>query len=58
MSEEQEIREARAAYAREYRRKNPDKIRAIQNRYWAKRAEKKQKEEGVQHGEASKRSRP
>lgn len=29
---------ARAAYAKEWRRKNPEKQRAIVNRYWEKKA--------------------
>ena len=58
MSEEQKIRAARAAYAREYRRKNPDKIRAIQNRYWAKKSERTKGEEEIQRGEATKCRRP
>lgn len=31
-------KDARAAYAREWRRKNPEKQRAIANRYWEKKA--------------------
>lgn len=38
---EKELKEkarlARNRYAREYRRKNPDKIKAINERYWAKK---------------------
>lgn len=30
---------ARRAYRREWARKNPDKVKAQQERYWAKRAE-------------------
>lgn len=32
-------RAARNAYKREWAKKNPDKVRAQQNRYWAKVAE-------------------
>ena len=32
--------EARRAYMRQWRRNNPDKVRAHQERYWAKRARK------------------
>ncbi len=32
--------EARRAYKREWARKNPDKVKAAQERYWNKRAEK------------------
>lgn len=42
---------ARRAYQREWRRKNPEKIRAAQERYWTKKAremnEKKQDTEEV-----------
>ena len=31
-------KEARRAYAREWRRRNPDKIRAARDRYWEKKA--------------------
>ena len=31
--------EARRAYKREWNRKNPDKVRAAQERYWLKKAE-------------------
>ena len=34
--------EARRAYKREWARKNPDKVKAAQERYWNKRAEKYQ----------------
>lgn len=30
--------EAKRAYLREWRKKNPDKAKAIQTRYWAKKA--------------------
>lgn len=30
--------EARRAYHRKWRKKNPDKVRAAQDRYWAKKA--------------------
>ena len=39
---EKELKEkarlARNRYAREYRRKNPEKIKAINERYWVKKA--------------------
>lgn len=38
---EQRIRKARNEYMREWRRKNPEKVRAISRRYWATRANKK-----------------
>ena len=43
-----EARKAQREYMREWRRKNPEKVRAINKRYWerraAKLAEKKTKE--------------
>lgn len=35
---------ARAEYAREWRRNNPDKQKAITARYWEKKADSKKKE--------------
>lgn len=32
-------KEARRAYRREWARKNPDKVKASQERYWLRRAE-------------------
>lgn len=43
---EQSAIEARRAYQREWRRKNPDKVKANTMRYWAKKAaEAKEKAE-------------
>ena len=39
MTEEQ-IRACKAAYARQWRRDHPEQARAIQERYWARKAEK------------------
>lgn len=36
----QKIRAARNAYAREWRRKNPERAKEISDRYWARRAER------------------
>lgn len=44
--------EARRAYRREWARKNPDKIRAQQERYWAKRAAKAEQAEGAEQAAA------
>lgn len=41
----EEARAARAAYKREWGRKNPDKIKEQQARYWAKKAAQKQAED-------------
>ena len=38
MTKEERIKEARAKYAREWRKKNPDKAKAIADRYWEKKA--------------------
>ena len=35
--------EARRAYMRQWRRNNPDKVRAQQERYWAKKGEEAQR---------------
>ena len=46
MNEEKKLndaaREARNRYYREYRAKNRDRIKAIRQRYWERRAEKEQ----------------
>ena len=39
---------ARNRYAREYRRKNPEKIKAINERYWIKKALKALELEAIQ----------
>lgn len=38
-------REAQRAYKRAWAKKNPDKVRAAQERYWQRRAEQMKKEE-------------
>ncbi len=43
---EEQARATRAAYFREWRRKNPDKVRANNKRYWERRAQKLQASEG------------
>lgn len=37
---EKEIIEAKRAYFKEWRAKNKDKVKAMNKRYWAKRAER------------------
>ena len=32
------VKEAQRQYQREWRKKNPDKVKAISNRYWTKKA--------------------
>lgn len=39
--------EERRAYNREWKRKNPDKVRAERERYWRKRALKRLEEENA-----------
>ena len=36
----QEAKEARRKYQAEWRRKNPDKVKAAQERYWERKAKK------------------
>lgn len=39
------IADERNAYMREWRRKNPDKVKEANSRYWKRRVEKKQEAE-------------
>ncbi len=41
----EKAKEARRAYKREWCRRNRDKVRAAQERYWARKAEKEQAQE-------------
>lgn len=58
-TEKEKAREAMKLYAREWRKRNPDKARAIRERYWARRFERMQAEaeqtqsspEGMEKGE-------
>ncbi|OUO13139.1 hypothetical protein B5F94_10740 [Flavonifractor sp. An4] len=43
---DEQARAARAAYFREWRKKNPDKVRESNRRYWERRAQKLQASEG------------
>ena len=43
MTEQEKIRAARAEYAREYRKRNPDKVREAQERYWLRKIQKEAK---------------
>lgn len=47
------IRAARNAYAREWRKKNPERAKAINERYWARRAERlaAAEREEAEHGQ-------
>ena len=40
-------REARNAYQRAWRAKNPDRVREINNRYWLKKAQELQKGDNI-----------
>lgn len=42
MQLDEQARKTRAAYYREWRRKNPDKVRENNRRYWEKRTQKLQ----------------
>ena len=43
MNIDEAAKEARRAYKREWARKNPDKVKAQQERYWAKKAAQQKK---------------
>lgn len=48
MQEQELVRKAKAAYMRDWRKKNPEKVKANNQRYWAKRGlELQNKEEEV-----------
>jgi hypothetical protein len=40
-----EAKKVRAEYYKEWRKKNPDKVRANQDRYWQRKAEQQKKAE-------------
>lgn len=40
MSDMEAIRKAQAAYQRNWRKKNPEKVKAIQDRFWEKQYKK------------------
>lgn len=42
-------REIRNEYMRQYRKKNPDKVREINKRYWERKAEREQEEQEDEH---------
>jgi len=44
--EKEEINKARREYKKEWRKKNPDKVRAANERYWLKKAAQKKQQEG------------
>lgn len=44
-------REARNAYQRAWRAKNPDRVRDINNRYWEKKVKESRKREGTDGAE-------
>ena len=57
MSMTQEAREERAAYMREWRKKNPEKQRVNQQRYWERKAAEKRRE-AAESGENRREKRP
>ncbi len=44
-------REARRAYQKEWRQKNPDKVRANRERFWEKKAREMMAESGEKEGD-------
>lgn len=50
--EKEEIKKARREYKKEWRKNNPDKVKAANERYWLKKAvEKRAKEEVRNNGD-------
>ena len=55
---EKEAKRLEAQYHREWRKKNPDKVKAINKRYWLKRLKKQKKKRRINYASIySKRSR-
>ena len=50
MNAQEAGRQARNAYAREWRAKNPDKVRKYNNDYWARKAARDNGEEAAAQG--------
>lgn len=48
-SQEQLAREAANAYKREWAKRNPEKVKAAQRRYWTKRAKEMEGEKDGEH---------
>ena len=46
MNMNENAREAQRVYMREWRRRNPDKVREINQRYWMRRAERMKAKKG------------
>lgn len=46
MSMTEAAKEARRAYKREWNRRNPEKVRAAQERYWMRKAQQAQETQG------------
>ena len=46
MSMSEAAKEARRAYKREWNRRNPEKVRAAQERYWKRKAQQTQETQG------------
>lgn len=49
MTEKDKIKAARAEYARNYRKKHPERVKAAQDKYWLKRAAKIAAEQEADH---------
>ncbi len=48
MTLEEKIRKAKNAYLREWRRKNPEKAKAIRERYWEKKVAEMEAQESAE----------
>lgn len=47
MTNTEAVRAAKRAYQKAWRAKNPDKVRAASDRYWARRAEREAQEANI-----------
>lgn len=56
MSMTAEARNARAEYYRQWRKRNPDKVRATNERYWQKKCAEWKAEEEAKAGESAETS--
>ena len=47
MTDLEKIKAAKAAYARDWRKRNPERAKQIQQRYWERKAEGREKDAAV-----------
>ncbi len=52
IEQKQALAAARRAYQKKWRSKNPDKVKAAQDRYWLKKAREMQGKQEVEHEHA------